>query len=271
MEEKLLSKEEIFGITEIVRLTPVLQNPNVFSYGNNRTSIFKVTPINGLIFIIGDSDTGFNHINERHSYWSEKHYWRKQYPDSLDTPSKFSRKSMPMYEYPQIADKLYDAANLNTKSNKHPDLFEMYSGKVIDSGGIEMVYNMLLYKETKIIHTMFPNKDKHNIPKIINYVKGSPEGNFNSGNNVFIMSMPFCDNANKIIYSFQVIKDYEKGIEKWVIVNHKVEQAVEINSMPIADGRIHFEEELKRFQFADLADIEKVIKQLDDDLKSKGS
>lgn len=264
MSENLLTDKEIKEILEQERQNPLFSIAMAISFGSKRNSILRISPIKKIIFVKGDSSTGFEHINDRHNYWSDKSYWKTIDSEvKLDNPSKFSRKSIPIGEYIDIADKLYDTSNLNIEKNKKPELFEMYSGSIIDSGNVTMKYHMLLYKGTRIIHTLYPHSDKHNNKKIINYVKGEPTSEYHSKNNTFIIAIPYLNNLNTVVYSFQVIKDYENNIEKWVIVHHQLKQAVKVNELPIKE-RVEFEEDIRRAEYADLTKIEKIIKQLED-------
>lgn len=263
MDENILTEKEIRETLEQERQNPLFNIPMAISFGKERHSILRISPIKKIIFIKGDSTTGFEHINDRHSYWSDKSYWKVT--DSkikLDSPSKFSRKSIPIGEYIDIADKLYDASNLNLEKNKKPDLFEMYSGIITDSGNVEMKYHMLLYKGTRIVHTLYPHSDKHK-KKIINYVKGKPKAEYHTKNDTFIIAIPYLNNLNIVVYSFQVIKNYENNIEKWVIVHHQLKQAVNIREFPIKE-KVEFEEDIRRAEYADLSEIEKIIKQLEE-------
>ena len=177
MTECLLTNEEIRIILEILEYNPAFRHPDVISFGNERTSIVKVTPINGLIIIKGDSHTGFTHINERHNYWSDNYYWKEESNSiKLDDPSKFSRKSIPIMDYANVAETLFSEANRNIEKNKRPEIFAMFSGEVEDVNNGKMKYHMLLYKDTKIVHTIFPHKKKHNKEKHINYRRGKPSG-----------------------------------------------------------------------------------------------
>lgn len=171
-EEIILTKEEIESINSFVDNNPALRYPYVINVGSDKTSVWKVTPTNGIIIIKGDEYTGFEHINNRHNYWINEPNW---VDGKLDNPSKFNRKSLPIVDYSNISDMLYSENNLNLEKNKKPELFDLYIGEIDDEVNGKMKYRMLLYKDTKILHTLFPEKKDNNRLKknIINYHKGN--------------------------------------------------------------------------------------------------
>jgi hypothetical protein len=263
MVEKLLTIKEIEIIQQTVRLNPALRHPNVISGGNERTSIYKVSPICGLVFVKGDGDTGFSHINDRHSYWSEKYYWKEEGKHArLDNPSKFSRKSIPIGDYINIADQLYSPENLNIEKNRSPDLFEMYTGIVRDENNGESKYHMLIYKSTKIVHTLFPHSKTHNKKKHINYRRGKPKGKmwlepFRSS-----IVVPYLDSRDRVVFSFQVLKDLERKTEQGILINHKLDKHLVLFERDID----HIEEigkDVEMMERADLSQVERIIKKIE--------
>ena len=82
----------------------------------------NVSAIHGLILIHGDEDTGFEHIRLRHEIYSPKTYWKVGENDSLklDYPSKFSPKSIPIFDYVLLADAMCRVDFINIEGNKAP-------------------------------------------------------------------------------------------------------------------------------------------------------
>jgi hypothetical protein len=53
-EEIILTKEEIESINSFVDNNPALRYPYAINVGSDKTSVWKVTPTNGIIIIKGD-------------------------------------------------------------------------------------------------------------------------------------------------------------------------------------------------------------------------
>lgn len=267
MLENLLTPQEIQLVLQSARLNSVLRNPNVISFGSEKTSLYKISPNHGIIFIKGDSYTGFTHIHERHDYWSEKYFWKQDNDKvKLDNPSKFSRKIIPITDYIQIADDLFIEENINKEKNKSPDIFEMYSGVINEGQNSKAKYHMLLYKNTRIIHTLYPDKRKHNKKITINYVRGNAKGELRLNPSGSTIAIPYMDHKKNVVYSFQIIKDFEANIEIAVIINHKQNQRAKLFERPIEIiDELHADVEM--MQNSDLSKIEEIINQLERDNK----
>jgi hypothetical protein len=264
MSEIVLTEEEIKEIKISAIRNAVLRNPNVMSVGLEKTSILTISPKNGIIFIQGDSHTGFTHINERHNFWSEKNYWKfENEKTKLDDPSKFSRKSMPIVDYEIIADNLFSEENLNIKKNKRIDVFDMYSGFVEEENNGLMKYHMLLYKNTKILHTLFPNSKTHNSKKYINFTKGEMKEKLWSNPLIYTIAIPYQDNIGRVKYSFQITKEFENKLETGILINHKDDVSWELYEREFKD--FDFENDCKSLEYADLSSVEKLIKKLEDE------
>jgi hypothetical protein len=170
-----LSNEEIQIVMNDAR-NPIYDNQNfLFCYGDNLTHLSIIRKsTKGLILIEGNQATGFTHIHNRHELYSNFHYWNDE--GKLDNPSKFSIYSVPIDSYPSIADDLYCLENLCCEKNKHKDKFDLYIGQSETVENKSVKYRLLLYKDTKIIHTLFPDNGDKSKPKKVshfNYVKGN--------------------------------------------------------------------------------------------------
>ena len=120
--------------------------------------VLTVSPL-GLIHIEGNEDTGWKHISQRHGYFSDKCYFGD---GAIGNPNKFTRRSVPIEDYRSIADEIYRQNQIDNK--EHPDtaLFVKYRGKTAGyngSNGVEMDFHLVLYKGTKIVHSLYPAKN----------------------------------------------------------------------------------------------------------------
>jgi len=268
MTENLLTKEEIVEVLVNAKSSPELKDPNIISIGKEKTSIYKISPQKEIIFIRGNSYTGFIHINERHSFWSENYFWIKNEEKiKLDNPSKFNEKSIPIVDYVKIADALYSVENLNPTKNKDPELFEMYSGVVLDE---HMKYHMLIYKGTKIIHTLFPHKKMYNKKKIIDFKRGNPNGKLLLNSLCSIITVPYLDENDIVVYSFQIIKDFAKEIETGVLISHKLNKTFHLYER-IIEEVLEFHIDVERMRTANLLKIEQAIKELQNEQEKNNS
>jgi hypothetical protein len=119
----------------------------------------------GLIHFQGNSETGFAHIQERHGFYSEKNYFGS---GSLRDPSKFSNQSLPLIDYINIADDVYLMRKKDEKKHPDGDLFDKYTGESdrhTGAGGIKKRFVLILYKDTKIVHSLFPDTHIQKPPK----------------------------------------------------------------------------------------------------------
>ncbi len=259
-EEIILTNEEINDIIKYAEDNPPLKYPYVIGFGSEKTAVWKVTPKNNIIIIKGDKYTGFEHINDRHNYWSEQPFWNENNNGEfiLDNPSKFNKNSLPIVEYADVADKLYNKEFLNIEKNKAPELFDLYIGKIDDGTS----YKMLLYKNTKILHTLFPEKKIHNKNKnnIINYHKGNTFGKYENGE--YTIETPWFNEKNQVIYNLVFFIDLINKKEKCILINSKKEMYIELfegDKSKIST----LSDEVKYIGFSDFTLVEKKIKKFE--------
>ncbi|SDE64812.1 hypothetical protein SAMN05216464_10888 [Mucilaginibacter pineti] len=112
----------------------------------------------GLIHIHGNQDTGWAHIMSRHGYYSNDLYFGD---GALGDPSRFQSSGIPIFDWRQIADDVYAQSIIDTK--EHPDaaLFIKYTGKserFTRSGNEPKDFVLILYRDSKIVHSIFPKK-----------------------------------------------------------------------------------------------------------------
>jgi hypothetical protein len=274
--EILLTKEEI----ELVCKTgsnPILRHPDVINFGNAHTTIYKVTTNNALIFIKGNKHTGFEHIHERHDFFSFKHFWKVE-PNMksdnkirLDNPSKFSSKSIPILDYTKIADEVFKPANLNVAGNKRPEVFDVYDGVFLYRDEQKINYRLVLYKGTRIVHSLFPTDKIFNREKVINYAKGSVTATI--GNEPYLLiKIPYHDHKQRVAFRILIRKYLKQKKEECFI------EALDENGNNILTHRVgerpydtfdftNIDRELWHWQLRDLTKEEKIIKQLDKKLR----
>jgi hypothetical protein len=154
MEEILLTPEEIEKISTKAKYS-ILNNPGfVGQFTKFRTDIFSISTNKKLIFIQGDNFTGLQHINMRHRFYTNAQ--SKISKNSFVATSRFPKDLGKLFDYQKISEALYNPENVDSKNN-NPILFDVYKGKA-DETGIE--YRLILYKGTKIVHTLFPIEKK---------------------------------------------------------------------------------------------------------------
>lgn len=268
-----LTVNEISSIQKQAIEQQELRKPNFIALGIAHTSILKLSQQNGLILIRGNKDTGFEHIRIRHEYFSQVPFWKENDGQVyLDSPTRLSPNSVPIMDYVKIADSLYLPKNINLKGCKHPDLYDMYSGEIEYKGGNHF-FNLLLYKETKIIHTLYPKNtiEKKEKPKNFHFFRGTVTGQHDLTRNVLEMQIPYMDSQNRIAYLVKLYTDYHINIQTIVVEFTDTkgrERFAEIGKKPI-----NIEQSLGflilHYQVADLRDIEECIKNIDKQMKSE--
>ena len=185
---------------------------------SNEKTIKTISKHKYLIFVIGNTDTGFNHLNDRHGYFSFQNFWiqNNEMEFKLDNPSKFHPKMMPIIDYVKIADAIFCHENKNVTKNHSPNLFDKYTGVHLFEEGFQEKYHLITYKDTKIVHTMFPDKKKYNRKVRFKYGKGivttklkyTPADSYND------LLVPY-ENKDKIkVYPILIRKFYNEKVEK---------------------------------------------------------
>lgn len=156
MQKQYLTSDMIYKIEKKAK-DPIWQMGALASFKNQWYDILSISP-RGLIHIHGNKDTGWAHIMSRHSYYSNDLYFGR---GALGDPSKFRSSDIPIFEWRQIADDVFFSGKMDTK--EHPDaaLFIKYIGKssrFTGSNGENKDFVLILYRDTRIIHSIFPKK-----------------------------------------------------------------------------------------------------------------
>lgn len=262
MEEELLTKEEIESIQQEAK-DPKYQIPNLLHHGSKRTSIFRISLETGLILIHGDEWTGMKHIDHRHSPNSRNH-WKES--GKLDDPSKFHLNLPPM-RYLAVADQIYGPNNLNHKDNKHENLFELYEGKATIDHLKETNYRLLVYKNTRIIHTFFVHERGRpfNKKKVLDLRQGWTSSSTDLLTDIDTFLIPYFN--QKDVERFKVILRTDKinATDNWFIqMNDEKGRPVLTNRIRVdhIESIIRVPYRLSVLDYSDLTWIEKIIKQM---------
>ena len=234
-------------------------------------SIFTISRLNRLIFVSGNKDTGWEHIGKRHSYFSLENYWRKKEEKMTpEDPSKFHPAMMPAIDFVKIADAIYKPGNKNITGNNAPDVFDKYTGTYSFADGKEQKYHLIVYKDRKIVHTMYPHKRTNNLKRKSNYARGvvTTKTEFNVSDAYNDLLVPYENGERKIAYSILIRKFYNHKIEGTFIQKH--DEAGDPGSwFPLLfrtfnDMEIFDRDTMHSFQYGDLADFEKLIEEIDE-------
>ena len=271
MSQNLLTATEIVRIVNEVNSNPQWSVPNMMGFDLKRKDgILAVSPLKGIIIVAGNSATGFHHIKERHDFWSNHSYFKPHEEDfKVDNPSKFGRKSIPIMDYQNISDQLYDHKNLSPDKNKSPDLFDLYIGKVVNENNGDGIYQMLLYKDTRILHTIYPKSKSNNETKkgnkILKYAKGKVQSNIHFNPLTVVIGVPYRDRKGIPMYSFEIIRNYEEKMEYGIVRDLKREGHFDIYSAKIEEefDQHKLEIEIDYFRFRNLTQIERFIQKYD--------
>lgn len=263
MEEELLTQEEIKLIIEEAK-DQKYSRPNLLHLGKKKTSIFRISPVTGLILINGNDWTGYQHIYKRHSSTSRIPYWNEE--GKIGNPSKFHIGLAPL-NFLAVADQIFQPENNNISKNKSPELFETYIGKAHVRNMPETEYTLIVYKETRIIHTMFvsANKKPFNKKKILDLRQGWTSGSNNLRFGIETFTIPYYD--KKDIERFKAIIKIDRfnHKERWYI------QMNDENGSPLITACIRVNEMIStlntpsriiNLDFSDITWVEKLMKKM---------
>jgi hypothetical protein len=270
--ERLFSNQELAEIQDEASNNTGYYLNIVVSNGNfNEKNILTISKNKLLVFVEGNNDTGFEHIRNRHDSLSCINYWTKSSESKLklDNPSKFHPEMMPIVDFVKIAESVFCAKNRNLTKNKNPHLFDKYTGEYYFTEGQAEKYHLITYKDTKIVHSLFPDKKKHNRKNKTYYGRGIvtvhlkfPEG-FND------LLIPYENSAGLICYSILFRKFYAEQLERVYIRKHdetgKPKDIFLLGSRSFTGMESFDRETAFRFQTADLSNFETLISQIDNE------
>ncbi|WP_418502196.1 hypothetical protein [Flagellimonas sp.] len=279
--EQLLTKEDIKEI-----LYGNFKNPVLRYYGTRlipkehhpHTTLVAVSDRHSLLLIKGNKDTGNQHIIDRHNYWSTKLYTvQKENGETVfQHQSRFPGDVSP-FHFLAIADEIYKPENL-IKDNPHrdSDKFDLYVGEYLFEKKNKEKVKLLVYKNTKIIHSLFLQSAKYNKKRVnkfpfsrgeVKYAKKKPD-------EVRKVLIPYFDSKFKLCFGITIEKYPEHNREDIIIMIFDPESSdlSKYNFIKIQEREIKnfVSEQAEEFnyQHADLREVEKLIQKLDNDLKS---
>lgn len=260
-QEILLTPDEIVEIETFADKNPIYRNELVMNFGTDIKTVYKTSPIHGLILIKGNEHTGFEHINYRHEFWTVEPFWK-------DNPSRFKTNSIPWLDYIKIADSIYGSNNLNLTKNKHPDQFDLYTGRHTHSDNSAAVYNLITYKNSKIIHTLFPAEKTNNInkPKKFGFKRGDVTAEDFPTKDLCEIKVPYFNDEQKIKYTLLIRKSNKLKSEKaFVLIHNDIGEAISFVELGERSS-ISFDsltKELFAYQYNDLKGFEENIMHID--------
>jgi hypothetical protein len=267
--EKIFTKEQITYIERIAYEDLSYIGGYTIDGKATEVSILTVSKKNLLIFTEGNEHTGFNHIRKRHSYYSYMNYWvlNEKGNNRLDNPSKFHPKMMPIIDYVKIAEVIYKVENKNITKNSKPELFDKYSGTYIYDNDHKEMYHLLLYKNSKVVHTMFPQSKRKNQKVRTKYGKGTVKVTMKIPDFTNDLFLPYENDKGIPVYSILIRKYLSELKERSFIQKHN-EVGNVIGYVLLGERNIEFQERFERdfmntIQTSDLLDFESVINKLD--------
>ncbi|NDV80163.1 hypothetical protein [Dysgonomonas sp. 511] len=269
MERLFTIKEQQEIIEEAKKNIDLYLDTHVISGNSNKKTIITISKNNQLIVTQGNEDTGFTHLNNRHGFFSYKNYWIKNEMQvlRLDKPSKFHPNMMPAIDFVKVADAIFDVENKNKTKNNRPDVFDKYTGEYSFIDGNVEKYHLLTYKNTKIIHSLFPDKKKYNRKTKIQYGKGivSCKTKLPPGYNDLLI--PYENKDGIIAFSILLRKYYQEKVERLIIQKHDIEGNPQIlfvlGERTFNDYERFTHEDMIFFQHEDLKNLEDIIIQID--------
>ena len=264
-----LTKSEIEIIELEARNSPVVKYYGVKVFNVSKLNYLNVITISdkNLILIKGNLDTAYEHIKISHNYWSTQPYPKG---DGFQAQSKFPIDILPI-NFIEIADSIYSTENFVVNNeHKDSDKFEKYFGLYSFDGKTEEKINLILYKGTKIIHSLYPQSNKHNknrnrtkYPFTRGIVKIS---NLNSLKKIKEIYIPYFGTDLKLKYSILIEKFILKEIEEWRILvydenrNYKFDYYIGEKKISKFSGETS---ERISYQHCDLKNIEELILKID--------
>ncbi|TLU97274.1 hypothetical protein [Dyadobacter luticola] len=222
-EDSLLTFEEI-GFILYDATDPQYQIPNLHHPGIKKTDIMRISLDKQLILFNGDEHTGYQHIYKRHNPIRKGATWSES--GSMTESTKFSFYHPPIFYYLIIAEAIYCPENLNKDKNIRPDYFDLYIGIYIDAQSITNTYRLLLYKNTRIIHNLFPEQKvyhKFKLVKGFNLAQGFTGYTHDVVNMKVTYEFKFFDSKSTPKIDVSIETDMYLKTEKWIydILDHK--------------------------------------------------
>ncbi|WP_299781257.1 hypothetical protein [uncultured Formosa sp.] len=275
--ERLLTSLEIESINSEYRTNPIYRyyiGRKMYREAYPITEILSVSDKTNLIMVKGNSDTGYDHIRERHNFFTTEVYTVKEKSGHhrFQHPNKFPPNIAPI-DFIRIADSIYHPQN-EIIENEHSgaQFFDLYRASIIFPGydKPESV-NLLIYKNTKIIHTLYPKRDafERKIKKIKGFLfhRDKVEIEFSGNNKYLQIRIPYINVNRKLWYAIFIDKDFNTNIEYWSILvflgHHISKYKIDYVQQSLVKSNLY----RATYQYADLRVAESFIKDFDEKLK----
>jgi len=271
-QERLLTESEIKEVEKFVLNNQRFRNPHLLMVGGyDITSVRNISEKKGLVFIYGNLYTGLHHIERRHTVWHGSPFRISE--DGKPNPSQFHERYVPIIHYPIIADHIFEPSNKDVEGNKKSDVFDVYVGGYIDFENHTEFYKLILYKDTKIVHTFYPKKDKNNrdVVRKFNFRRGSVSFTHDVFKGTVKITLPYLDTDNKVRYSAEWNLDSYTEIEEIVLWAHdenETHQKYAVISERKLKGPLPDIQYALYLEYTDLRWLERLIK-IDDDNPAK--
>ncbi|MGB6268279.1 MAG: hypothetical protein WBF67_04650, partial [Olleya sp.] len=176
-------------------------------------------------------------------------------------------------DFVRIADSIYHPQN-EIKDNEHSgaEFFDLYRASITfpDYDKPEPV-NLLIYKNTKIIHTLYPKRDtfERKIKKAKGFLfhRDKVEIEYSVNERYLQIRIPYISFNRKLWYALFIDKDFKKNIEYWSILvflgHHISKYKIDYIEQPLVKSNLY----RATYQYADLRVVERFIKDFDEKLK----
>ncbi|MFG4003447.1 hypothetical protein [Flavobacterium aquidurense] len=270
--EQLLSREDIEEILCNDTDNPVFKYYGLRLMSTDKHSFKEVIAISdkhNLILIKGNEDTGNEHIRERHNFWSTKKY---VVPDEnggfrFQNQSRFPMGVAPI-DYLKIADEIYSKENL-IENNSHvmAEQFDLYIGAYLFDKTDKEKVKLLLYKGTKIVHSLFLARDSYNQKraKKFPFARGKVEFRIKKG--VEETFIPYYDVRTKLRYGISIEKYASEDIEHIYLLIFNPKDYSHNNFIKLLERKLTYFQTKKHeevtYQFNDLSEVERYIMDID--------
>jgi hypothetical protein len=275
--------EDLLSITEIKQVNAEaeklkLLKRNVIYMGLNKSDVLNISQQNDLILVFGNSDTGYKHILERHGfrpYTLDDLKFDQNGKAIISRPSQFKIGTVPIFDFLSIADQVYNQNQLNVKDNSNREAFDLFEGTANYSDIINQRIRLIMYKGTKIIHTLFPITKNYNKLKAkgFSFIQGQSSGEFKTMSDLTIIKTPYFNYSKVIRYILIKVR---------IGLNNKEKVSIQVNDKEghpqftflylernVNDAYKNVPQLMIKDFVDDLRDIEKQIMKLENELIEK--
>ena len=265
--EQLLSKKDIKEILSNNRENPVFKYYGVRLMSTDKHSFKEVIAISdkhNLILIKGNE-----HIRERHNFWSTKKYI---VPDDngglrFQSQSRFPMGVAPI-DYLKIADEIYSIKNL-VENNSHAmtEKFDLYIGEYLFDKPKKEKVKLLLYKGTKIVHSLFLASDSYNQKKAKKFPFARGKVKFKTKKGIEETFIPYYDVTTKLRYGISIEKYPSEDMEHIYLLIFNPKDYSYHNFIKLLERKLTYFQTKKHeevtYQFNDLREVERYIMNID--------